>query len=173
VKQLTFNKIDYLIEHIKISNKETTLIAIDGCSGVGKSWLARKVSSSTNFKWIDLDDYLIRDQGCFLDALKYADLKTEIEVEERQTLVSGLCVLEALSRLKKTPHIHIYIKRMAIWGWEDASEIEGDLLEKVANALGEPIENYLLPLEVRAYHQKCRPHVNADIVYERLEYLES
>jgi len=56
---------------------------------------------------------------------------------------------------------HIYMKRMAIWGWADEDELN-DVPFEVPGSGGEVIRR-----EMRAYHERWRPHLQVDYEFHR------
>jgi len=143
------------------------LIAIDGVPGAGKSTLRRDLARDLQFSDIELDDFLVRDQNSFVDALRLSDLAHAVFEVPKPILLSGACILQVLSQLGLRADCLVYVKRMAIWGWADEGEIEGTELDDIGALLGLKPDDMALHLEVRAYHQKYKPHVIADIMYER------
>ncbi|MFN9775432.1 MAG: hypothetical protein ACK54X_22790 [Burkholderiales bacterium] len=145
------------------------LIAVDGVTSAGKSTLrAQLCEALPEFTPIELDDYLVKDTGKYVDALRFDELSVRLESAPRK-VVSGVCVLLALRRFGLTPDVHIYVKRMAKWGWADRDEVEGEEIEELAQAVGVSAADFSLHLEVRAYHRGVAPQRVADIVLERLE----
>ena len=146
--------------------RNTPLIAIDGWHGAGKSWLARSVGFVTGRTWIDLDTLLERDRRAFVDHLDLATLATMLG-EEGRFVLSGVCMREALSRIRHPIACHVYLKQMERRGWTEEDE---------ANGRGSPVDQHAPPgaleLEVRAYHTKWMPHLLADYVLERKAYAE-
>jgi hypothetical protein len=146
------------------------LIVIDGVGGAGKSALGAQLAAAFDGAvHVDLDDFLIKKQDKFFDALRLDDLKRSLLAGGRLVIVSGICVLRVLETFELCPDVVIYVKRMRKWGWADEDEIDGDELERTAAKAGVAIEAWPLQVEVRNYHRKYRPHDRAGIVLERLE----
>lgn len=144
-----------------------SLIAIDGVPGAGKSTLREQLAKDLGAGEVDLDDFLIRNQGKFVDALRMEDLAAALTSARRPIVASGICMLQVLHRLKREPDALIYVKRMAIWGWADADEVEGSQIEELAAISGLSDHEMVLELEVRAYHRQFMPQEVAQVVFER------
>ena len=95
------------------------IAAIDGWLGAGKSWLARELSR-TGLMWaVDLDAFILRRNGQFIDALAINSLRAAIQANAERTILAGVCVREVLAQLAMEAELHIYVKRMCGWGWTD------------------------------------------------------
>jgi hypothetical protein len=55
------------------------LIVFDGRPLAGKSYLARTTAKQLGCTFVDGDDFLVRDQGVFVDALRFDDLRRTID----------------------------------------------------------------------------------------------
>jgi hypothetical protein len=88
---------------------------------------------------------------------------------DRLVIVSGVCILRVLEAVQLRPDVLVYVKRMRKWGWADEDEVNGDELERTAEALGVKAEAWPLQVEVREYHRRYCPHERAAIVLERLD----
>ncbi len=86
---------------------------------------------------------------------------------------------QVVAAARLVSQVHIYVKRMAIWGWADEGElafdgsVESHLQCLKANAAlfvdaGAPVELGLWE-EVIRYHATYRPHQTCDVVYLRSE----
>lgn len=140
---------------------QARLIAIDGWYGSGKSWLARATARSIGAKWLDLDQLLQKDQETFADHIDLLALANAVALREPLVL-SGICMRDVLARIGKTGALHVYVKRMHLGYWTHEDEAEGRGRE-----LDELYPPSALEREVRSYHDRCRPHLTADYVYER------
>jgi broad-specificity NMP kinase len=145
------------------------VIAVDGFPGSGKSTLGAQVAAALDAQVVDFDDFLIRDQGEFISALKLTDLATAMDADQGLVVASGVCMLLVLLRLQIKPDLLVYVKRMAIWGWADQDEVEGDEAEGATIITGSNLDHHPLDLEVHRYHRQFRPQDVADVVLERLE----
>jgi hypothetical protein len=145
------------------------LIAIDGTTGAGKSFLRNQLARALCAHELEFDEYLIRDREEFVRALKMKDLANALTQLQTPVVASGVCMLKVLQQLQIEPDVLVYVKRMAIWGWADHDEVEGDEIEELAAHIGLSTDDLQLHLEVRQYHRDFRPQHTADVIFERLE----
>jgi broad-specificity NMP kinase len=166
---LEVQNIDELLCILQAIGPRSQVITIDGWHGSGKSTLASDLANRMGAIHLDLDSFLIQDQRVFVEAIQYEQLQSAIEKSGNSLIISGVCMLEVLERVDVVPAHKIYVKRMTDWGWADQDEIEGQMLETVAAALGKQVSEFVLSLEVRTYHRSYMPHENADIAFLRYE----
>lgn len=76
--------------------------------------------------------------------------------------VSGICLRKVLELAGCAAVAHIYIKRMASWGWADGDELAGYHIPELPGASGEVTRR-----EMRPYHQQWQPHLRADYEFQR------
>ena len=122
----------------------TGILVIDGCQGVGKSTLAAVISKIADIPCIHLDEFLVRNQGSFVDSLRLPDIRSALR--QRPIIVEGVCVLEVMHRLGIQPGRIVYVRAV----------------ESIPH--GAPSRGRL-DSEVFAYHRKWRPLALADVVY--------
>lgn len=137
------------------------IIGIDGWTGVGKTTLARSLGRELSGAFYDLDCALTRDRNAYVSALRLSEISKALREERRPLFVAGICLLEVFARIGSQPDIHVYLKRMATWGWADEDEIAGAAFE-IPGSSGEAIRH-----ELRLYHQKWQPHLHADYEFHR------
>jgi len=192
---ITVRSKEELNNHISSALKKSRcfLLSVDGLTGSGKSTLAYDLSKHFGFTLIDLDDdrYLDKKKGGYTNFIKYENLLADIlKNKTKETkIISGVCIQEILSRIKITPGLKIYIKKMKTKNyWYD-----GECLDYTKD-VEEVIENYheiikrfselILGIEnnenessspnesvydeIIRYHFNYRPEEEADIVFERL-----
>jgi hypothetical protein len=87
---------------------DTSLIAIDGKPGVGKTTFAAHLSALLTIRAVHLDDYLRRNRIGFTDFLRYEDLRRSLR--GRPVIVEGVCMLDVLDRLALRPDSFIYVQ---------------------------------------------------------------
>jgi len=172
-----------------VSARTAEIIGIDGMNGSGKTCVARKLS----FPHVNVDDFLVRNEGSFLRNVKYGELETHIQVlRARNTpvIVEGVCLLDVLDRLHLRADCLIYIKRIGASGtWHDQDiceiateqelnewlEEDKEIARTMLRRKGEDadIPGSLLPggltREIAAYHHRQRPIHKAHYVYLRRE----
>lgn len=145
------------------------LMAIDGAPGSGKSTLSVQLVQALDAHKVELDDFLIPDQGEFFGALRMHDLAAALTSPPGRIVVSDACIRKVLWHLHLKPDVLVYVKRIAIWRWADQDEIEGDQIKQISAVNGPNAEIPKLHFEVREYHQEFQPQIIADIVFERIE----
>lgn len=137
------------------------VIVIDGWIGSGKSTLAEALAADIGALHFDLDSALLQDQGNYVPSLDLGVIRNAIIDRTEPLVVSGICALQVFEKVGVRLDFYVYVKRMAIWGWADEQELAGGIPE-VPGASGEVVRN-----ELRAYHQKWKPHVLATHEYHR------
>jgi hypothetical protein len=143
------------------------LIAFDGCPTAGKTYLARDVAARLGCDAIDVDEYIHRDHGIFVDALRVDDLVAAITAalsKSPLTIMSGICARAVVERLGLQA-MFVYVQRSSSTG------IPGDLDTLDAEEDGADVSHARdLPPphgEVLEYHARYKPRRWADIVYIR------
>ena len=174
----------------EIRRKNTQIILIDGGDGSGKSTLASEIAQSISAVHINLDDYLEKNRGNFVDFIKYDLLKKKIEDSRPPIIIEGVCALSVIKKLQHKFDLHIYVKRMSafdFWPGDNLydmdEDVEGFITEKnkehrkfseaMAQIEGEEYdpEDTTIPKlteELIRYHYEFKPQETADIIYEWL-----
>lgn len=62
-----------------IRSERPGIVGIDGYHGPGKTRLSEAISSALGIPVIHLDDYLVRQQGTFINAVEYPKLRGAFE----------------------------------------------------------------------------------------------
>jgi len=185
--KVTENLLD-IVEEVKRKNAQ--YIVIDGADGSGKSTLADEITGKLSSIHINLDDYLEKNRGYFVDYIKYDLLKMKIENANSPIIIDGVCALAITKKLQIKCDLHIYVKRMSAYGfWNDSElyDLDDDVdafiakkntehrefCEAMAQIEGEEFdpENTNIPRlteELIRYHYEFKPHKIADIIYERI-----
>jgi hypothetical protein len=164
-------------------------IGIDGVDPDGMSYLAQTLSQALGCPALDVDDYLYRNQGGYVDFIDYPALSAALAAMPAFVL-SGACLREVLLNLAQDVDGQIYIKRMQEGSWADEDQcvfpegVDAAIEELASNTamisryFDEPSEHAgfdggeaapHLTLELMHYHDAHRPHELADLVYERGE----
>lgn len=161
---------------MEISLDATGVIAIDGFQASGKTTLARALAEQLNLPLISADDYLLKNQGAFFEYLQLEKVSAALRIHER-CIFEGVCCLKILQAVDADANLLVYVKRMAIWGWADESELESFASVSSATTDSSPliaemhdpvqINIHNLWKEVAMYHGQYRPHEVANFVYER------
>ena len=186
-----FNEIHDLLHTIKDRPKsENIIIGIDGLDGVGKSYLAKELSEGLDAKMIELDEFLIKQQGIYVDSLRLDDLEKEIAQRKCSVIVEGVCLLDAMEKVGQQLTILIYIKKVADYGiWHDKETCDPtDGAEDVINRKELGLQRFIelqleeghelsadeqnpslstLTKELIRYHDQYRPSLRADYIFNR------
>lgn len=155
-------------------------VGIDGTNGSGKTTLAKELSSSLGYPLLSLDNFLEKNQGGFVEHLKYSELIAEIG-SLKSFIVEGVCLLEVLRRLKREVDLLVYIKRQqhGLWADERECEIEGDvegfiekereIVKRLSRLEGssEKAGTFGLGEEIIRYHASHRPQHKANAILWR------
>ena len=158
---------DELADLIK-SRSNISIISVDGHFDAGKTYLATTLASILQASPIDLDPYVKDKQGVFVAALRVPELASAVHRAKLvgMVIVSGVCVLDALSKIGVKPDLTVYVERRT------QADIPGDLQILEAEERGD-IEHLSGPLftdfdrEVARYHVCYRPLGSADVVFLR------
>ncbi len=162
---------------LALRRRAAKLIAIDGKTGVGKSTLARLLSTRLQLEVVHLDAFLRSGRGTYVTSLRLNRLRRKVNVAQR-CLVEGVCVLRVLELLGKRPDALVYVKRMSGARWTDEDELDvstpveehlAQLLQEMepfAHALNEPCTLGVAE-EVIRYHAQYKPHKIAVLEYLR------
>lgn len=161
--------IDELISIIGELSSPPLVIAIDGVTLAGKSTLGARLADRLHGTHLDLDDFVQRDQGAYVAALRGPSLLAAMRRARAPLIVSGICSRSAQQKIGVQGAFQIYLKRVTATGWIDGEEVYGSLLDEVASAYGTNPRDYKPAFEVREYHRGYRPDECADVVFERFE----
>jgi len=175
----------------RLKSGKFCLIGIDGKEGSGKSTLASQLAKIFGYRHINLDLYLDKNRGNFVEHIRYDLLQTELKDLTKPIIIEGVCLLAVLQKLNKVHDILIYVKRMDnkdTWDDESECDVHGDIdqfiinrknwfltfMKEKAKIKGEifnTVEGNIPELneEIIRYHFKFKPHLNADIIYKRLD----
>ena len=107
-----------------IRDKGYCRIGVDGTNGAGKSTMAGTLARTLGVNHVNLDDYLVKKRGGFLDHLKYRDIKQKTS-ELGCFVIDGVCLLNVLEKIETPVDCLVYVKRMrhGLWADEDACEV--------------------------------------------------
>lgn len=168
-RQAIVRTIDELISLLSELPSLPQVIAIDGVTLAGKSTLGARLASRLRGTHLDLDDFVERDRGVFVAALRASSLLDAMKRSSSPLVICGICSLAAQQKAGIEGAFQIYLKRITMTGWMDGEEVYGNLLDEIATAYGKNPKDYRPAFEVREYHRQYRPDECADVVFERLE----
>jgi hypothetical protein len=153
------------------------IIAIDGMPGAGKSTLASTLSRMVGCPIVGCDDYLRKGEETFLGALRYDDIRRDLDDALASTrgkvVFEGVCLQEVMHRLgrDRASAAIIYVKRMSGTGeWADSGDLEAtppSVRAAVEALSGEEYVTPALRIEIREYHVSWAPDTTADLIFER------
>lgn len=190
----TYTSISDLAEEIRDQSAgERIIISVDGFDGSGKSSLGQDLANLIDAQFVDIDHYLVENQGGFLNFIRYDPLFNSIKdhMDTSSCIVAGCCILEVLNHLNIDPTITIYMKYLRadnIWmkgrflakynsPKEAVTAANKELKEfsifnsKLERDGGDGISNELeisgLRKDLIKYHYDYSPHEIAQIIFER------
>lgn len=165
------------------------LIGIDGVDGSGKSSLASLLSTELGWSHINLDDYVEKNLGRYVNHIHYDEVRNKLNNTEEPIIIEGVCLLAVLERLERHMDLLIYVKNVAHYGrWYDEEDCAvSEDIEDFMNRKKEDLQRFVgveasiegkeppsgvvfpeLTEEIIRYHHKYTPHERADIVYKRI-----
>lgn len=146
------------------------LVGIDGFMGSGKTKLAFALAESLGGIRVSLDAYIDRDVSAedYAEKIMGPYLSSDLGKLKgafQFVIVEGICLLQVLATVSLVPASLVYVKRISTAGlWHDGFHLEDFETDR------EIVENQEgLHRSEFEYHSKWRPHVRAEIIYERVE----
>lgn len=133
------------------------LIVFDGRPDSGKTGLAHEMARELGGTPVDADDYLDRNTGAFLGALRTDDLRRALERAAPPVLFSSLCAQQVLEKLGLSAEIIIWVEQASRQRLEEARrDFERDYDAEAADesAHSSEVEAY-----IAAYDARMRPDV--------------
>jgi hypothetical protein len=158
----SFIELDALTEAIVKRFAAPAVIGIDGWTGVGKTTLGEKLAGKLGGCSYDLDSALTHDLRRYRTAIRIDEVSQALRQPDRFMFVSGICLRQVLADAGCAAAGHVYVKRMAAWGWADEDELVAGHIPEIPGASGE-----LVRQELRSYHEHWRPHLQADFEFQR------
>lgn len=148
--------------------KDSGIIGVDGCAGVGKTTLCKELASTRCGAAVDIDDFLEKGTGQYVASVKYAKLAERLrsDLETYQLVyLSGVCLLQIMQKLGMTCDSHVYVAIKSKHGVKCNLEIL-DYAEGCEDAL-DSLNG--LDREIARYHRDFAPHRVANIYYSITE----
>jgi hypothetical protein len=147
-----------------------------------------ELSSRLSSKVIELDKFIVKNQGGYVSALKTQELQKAISHACGIVIIEGVCLLAAMKKLGVKLDTLVYVKRThhGLWMDEDICQIEGSAEETIKKQKAdlliylewEAANNEKLPPkpedaklsslteEIIRYHAEYSPLHSAQHVYE-------
>jgi hypothetical protein len=137
------------------------LIAFDGRPTAGKTPLALEMASRVGCTAVDADSFLVKDQGVFVDALRFDDMRDAIEAGGPLVLLSGVCAHHVLERLGTPAAAVVWVESASLLRLD---QIRRDFYEYDEGDMEAPSD---LPAykEVKAYIDAYDARRRCDVVY--------
>ena len=150
-------------------------IGIDGRNGTRKSTIADLLSQQMGIDSVHIDDFLIKEQGGYVEFVDYPKLTDTLQSKPR-AIVEGVCLIQVLERAKMRVDTLVYVKRYHLGLWGDERELDVPLAEVeafirkerefAAILSGEPEdEGPSMHDDIVRYHSAYQPHLRAQLVY--------
>jgi hypothetical protein len=139
------------------------LILFDGRPSAGKSTLAKAMATRIRCGIVDGDDYIVLDQGRFVDVLKTDDLRERIAARLAETplvLLSTVCAREVASKVDVRPASWVWIERTSLTQLDIAVRDFADDYDA-----DQPLADDKHRQEVEAYIKGHDARARADRVY--------
>ena len=163
-----------LIKSIEnLSLKSRGIVSIDGVDGVGKSRLAYKITKELSLPHIGIDTFVQEQQGGYINHIDYVRLSERIRedlIAYRLVILEGICMEQVLKKICLNSYVRIYVKVIDSYGfWMDKirffpPEKSADEVIAERKAKGFSLGHME---EIIRYHYICKPHENADYIFER------
>jgi hypothetical protein len=180
--------LSHIVEILKSSSLK--VLAVDGFPGAGKSTLANFIAEKLNWQHINLDDYIEKHQGQYINSMQNYKIIDLINTQKVPVIIEGLCLLQILQINNIDYDFLIYVKKISLSGnWIDKDEYfsSGDVekfvtkkrkdYEKISKigamfdrdaSSDEYVFNDVIE-EVIRYNDKYSPHMVANIIYSRID----
>jgi hypothetical protein len=137
------------------------LVAFDGRTGSGKTYLANQMAKLAQAIAVDADAFLLPDQGKFLEALKLDELRDRIRASFATSplvLFSSVCARQVIDRLGVNATAHVWVERSSLACLEiDRRDFAGD------HNADAPVSE--LHREIEAYIKVSDARGRPDVVY--------
>src|ERR1041384_8246363 len=115
-----------------LSLERNHVIGIDGLDGSGKMYLAQRLAPCLNARHINLDDFLNRNEGGFLNHLQYENARgaATAALNTGRVIVEGDCLRTVFERLGLVADLSFFVKHVTA----DGIWFEGDFLTLAISA---------------------------------------
>jgi hypothetical protein len=137
------------------------VVVFDGAPGAGKTTLMKDIARCFHLcAHIDVDDFLDRGQGTFIDAIRFDELRMTISdalADGQFVLVASACARAVINRLGVPNAVFVYVKR----------DDESNSSESLAEEYGEIESERPFNREIEEYHRDYQPYRTANFRYIR------
>ncbi|HEY9081086.1 hypothetical protein [Magnetovibrio sp.] len=177
---------EFVSKHIlPILPSKVKIITLDGFNGVGKSEISGHISRMLSVSHINIDDYLVREQGRFVGSVRVEALKEEVEqslIKKGGVVIEGCMADDVLEKIGKESQFRIYVMETT----RQHSETDSEGIEEYEVLYGDETCSYLLDRrekmllggsgeepgrldkELIMYHRNKRPHDRANLIIKRV-----
>ena len=138
----------------------TGLVVFDGRPTAGKTYMAREIAHRLRGTAVDGDAFLIRDQGKFIEALRFDELRAALEAATPPVLLSTACGRQVALRLDMPVAPFIWIEHASLIRLDQATRDFHDYDEYADSAEAGPLYR-----EVEAYLTETNARKRSDVVY--------
>ena len=159
---------------------ESTVFAIDGMYGVGKSSLARRIGTWFDCRVVECDSFIQKNHGhlpypAILDLENLRCAIAAATVQTRPVVVDSILLRSVLNALRVEQAFHVYVRRIPIDSRDDHAKMfddnrtEAELIAEISEVArcAEIADDYpLLERQLVRYHKQTLPHQRADVLYE-------
>lgn len=162
----SYDNIDDLAASLKAVSPGS-LIGLEGFTLSGKTYLADALGKVVPMCVFHTDDYTTKfdELPPYPECVDIRRLLSALETRDvsRAAIIEGICLRDVLARINITPALYVYVKRISEQGlWHDGFCLES--FEACDNH-----DLHEIHLSDFRYHQRLRPHEQADIIFNRIE----
>ena len=158
-----YSEIQSLAAAVKeqLEQTPTALIAIEGHSTSGKTYLSNDLATRVGAVAIETDSFAREDLSAptyveRIDTDRLGRKLTELKASGSPVVVEGICLRDTLDAAGVAPNLFIYVKRITaaeLWADDPENELEGNWTD----------------MQSIDYHARESPLERADLVYLRRE----
>ena len=145
------------------------LIAFDGCTAVGKTCLAKRISAALlGSEVIEVDYFLEPHQDQYTAALRMIELREAVCAalkRSRIVILDGICARDVVDRMGCKPAHFVYVQRNSSAGVPQHLDILDQEESDAPSSYDPGYTPNPLDIELAEYHRRQRPRRNANIIY--------
>jgi len=155
----------------EIAGVHEGIVALDGCPLAGKSTVRVLICERLGAIGLELDRFLTREQGKYVDALRADDISVAVQdALSRSSIVvlDGVCMRAILAALGLAARLHVYVQPISPSGVLRN-------IETLDAENGKPLDPTVAPFfseldhEVFRYHAAYQPFNRANVIYYRAD----